>query len=398
MMMSGRASTTAVGHRLNAETFKKKAAQQMDETVTQLQGIWKQAGYEEIECQGLLGDIYAKLKAVCAAELEAEQQILEHAKLQVQLKATEYNNLCKQLGRASAARLSLDKDSNYTDKLAELERLIQTISVEVNERLSIINKEYQQVKDLTDSLGEEASPLNSFNGPPGTPELSDARLQLIREYKVAIQRNVEKRIEDMKRLSNDCYAVLSELSLLDNIHSQDEFMQNLVASQYNEYYETVKANYLDKWRTKFHLNDERQLKNLLSQIHAERERRRVELSTNGAEIARLWTLLRISTAERDQFTASFEMNLSMSTLIRGRQELQRLKEVRTKSLSKVIASIRNDILTIWKELAIDTERQQEDEFALYFVPVESLSDSAVSQLRIIHGSYSNPYLSTGGRA
>jgi hypothetical protein len=158
-------------------------------------------------------------------------------------------------------------------------------------------------------------------------------------------------------------------------------MQNILSSQYNEYFELAKSRNSEKWRNKFHANDERQLKNLVSQLHAERERRRVELSTNGAEIARLWTLLRIPTTEREQFTSSFELNLSMHTLIRGRQELLRLTEVRTKSLGKVISSIRADIMAIWKELSFDTVRQQEDEFALYFVPVESLADSAVGLIQ-----------------
>jgi chromatin remodeling complex protein RSC6 len=379
-MFAGRAST-AVGHRLNSETLKKKVSSLMDDSITQLYVIWKEAGYEEIECQGLLGDIYGKVRALCTAELEAERQILEHAKLQVQVKTNDYANMCKQLGRQSNVRLSLDKDSNYTDKLAELERLIEKISVEVNERLSIINKEYQQAKDLAERLGEEPIPLSSFSGPAGTPELSDARLQLIRDYKATIHKNIEKRVEDLKRLSNDCHALMAEMSLLDNIHAQDEFMQNILSSQYNEYFELAKSRNSEKWRNKFHANDERQLKNLVSQLHAERERRRVELSTNGAEIARLWTLLRIPTTEREQFTSSFELNLSMHTLIRGRQELLRLTEVRTKSLGTVISSLRADIMAIWKELSFDTVRQQEDEFALYFVPVESLADSAVGLIQ-----------------
>jgi len=42
------------------------------------QTIWSEAGYEEVECQSLLGDLLNKLKMTCAAELAAEQQVCVH--------------------------------------------------------------------------------------------------------------------------------------------------------------------------------------------------------------------------------------------------------------------------------------------------------------------------------
>ena len=39
---------------------------------------------------------------------------------------------------------------------------------------------------------------------------------------------------------------------------------------------------------------------------------RFELSTTGAEIARLWTLLRIPTADREAFQASFKVRSNSS--------------------------------------------------------------------------------------
>ena len=57
-----------------------------------IKGIWREAGYEEVECQGLLGDLLNKMKLTCAAELAAEQQILEHAKQQVNTRIQDYYN------------------------------------------------------------------------------------------------------------------------------------------------------------------------------------------------------------------------------------------------------------------------------------------------------------------
>ena len=49
----------------------------------QLQSIWNEAGYEEQECQGLLGDLYSKIKLLYSSEISSENRILELARDQV---------------------------------------------------------------------------------------------------------------------------------------------------------------------------------------------------------------------------------------------------------------------------------------------------------------------------
>ena len=118
-------------------------------------------------------------------------------------------------------------------------------------------------------------------------------------------------------------------------------------------------------------------------LKAEKERRREELLINGQEIARLWTLLRIPTSEREAFQSSFKMNLSIETLSKGREELERLKEIRTTSLSRVITSIRNDIAALWTEIGIETDEVKAIEFPSFFVDLNTLRDDSVD----IHESY-----------
>ena len=385
--MSHRTST-AVGHRMSADSFKKRTVQLVDESTSNLYAIWREAGYEEIECQGLLGDIFLKLKNVCTAELEAEQKILEHAKLQVQSKTAEYSEMCMQLGRPIELPSLLTRpDSNYTDKLAELQRMVGDISVEVSQRSSLLNAEYEKIVAVAASLGETIPTLATFCGPIGTPELSDVRLVLLREFHAAVSKKFEKRREELQAIASKCSSVMGELCLTNATTTTtiDDFVSSILESQYKSYYcfiaETISArgsatSSMD-WKLGVKTTDERNLNTLLSQLEAERERRRKELAENGAEIARMWTILRIPSSERDTFTSSFQMNLSMETLLTGRRELQRLREIRTKSLTRVISSIRNDIQLLWSELAIDSVQQQSEEFDTFFEPIESLDDSAV---------------------
>ena len=81
-----------------------------------------EAGYEESECQGLLGDLLNKLKLTCASELAAEQQILDHAKQQISMKLKFYNELCGKLGRNGISESALSV--NYVNKFLYLEKCI----------------------------------------------------------------------------------------------------------------------------------------------------------------------------------------------------------------------------------------------------------------------------------
>jgi hypothetical protein len=74
--LSYRASTTTGGEfpsglRVNSDVFKSRLLHVADDTVESLQVIWREAGYEDAECQGLLGDLLNKIKSTCAVELAA---------------------------------------------------------------------------------------------------------------------------------------------------------------------------------------------------------------------------------------------------------------------------------------------------------------------------------------
>ena len=62
---------------------------------------------------------------------------------------------------------------------------------------------------------------------------------------------------------------------------------------------------------------------------------------------------------------------------KGREELSRLKQLRIKSIGKIVTNIRAEIFPIWEELGVGTDEQRECEFPLYFVAVNELDDKSV---------------------
>ena len=339
-------------------------------------------GYDQNECQTFLNEFLNRMKASCASEVESENQILEHAKHQVVQKLHEYTDYCRQLGRVPVVAATGSGDglgNNYADKLQELDRLINSLNTEVSQRSKLINAEFNAIDILVSNLGDIPPSLEMFQGPDGTPELSDLRLHLLKQYKVSLETKREKTIEEMKEIAIDCHNSLIALALTENDHTNTDDNNN---NEHSYKFVECDAAIISFAKSSnlamgYHTKDLELLKERRFFLDREKEVRRSELGATGSEIARLWTLLRIPSAEREQFQTSFKMNLSLDTLSKGRDELKRLQEIRSTSLSRVIGSIRNDIVELWGEAGIDSFETRTAEFPTFFEAIESLDDSSV---------------------
>lgn len=359
---------------VSQSSFHKEIEKISQNTIATLDDIWKQCGYEEVECQGLRGDILSKIKNICAEEIAAEKKILDHAKEQVDSQQDRLHALHKQLGRTPSSDVTAAED-NYADKLTALEKAIAEITEEVDKRQGIIFAAYADVETIVEELEDKMPEEAEFNIPEEAPELSDARLEAYRAYYAKMLLIKEARINEMKNIANDCYKSIVDLVIeKEGYDSPDDKVAN----------EKVDACIIACVKSgEFNFNlgkkDLAELTARFQSLYEEKERRREELAKSGADIARLWTLLRISSAEREQFTNSFEMNLSLNTITAGRAELARLKEIRVKSLGKVISSIRGEIESLWREIAIDGEEQRREEFEAFYLPVVALQDESVEE-------------------
>lgn len=369
--LSMRLSVAESGVRVKPADFIARSEQLLDETIQSLQLIWQEAGYEEAECQGLLGDILTKFKSLCATELAAEQQILEHAKSQVLGKMEIYEELCAKLGREAPTDDQCMGD-NYADKLSRLEICISDIEIEVSQRREVLDQKHDEVLGLARELGEDIEA--DYDGGDAYCELSDDRLRLMDIYYKKLEGVREERVADIRKEIGECAKCMSDLVVLqegaDTLPDHKEFsdVDNTVLNfvKTGTYSHGVHKDFLGKLRRR------------LASLVLEKETRREELSRNGADIARMWTLLRVTQADREHFQTSFEMNLSMATLAKGREELARLHALRLESMGTVIASLRDEIESYWSELGLQSDEQKIEEFPLFYVPLKQLDDKAVS--------------------
>lgn len=354
------------GLRVNKEDFSGAVNSLTHETYESLLSIWKEAGYEEGECQGLLGDILTKFKALCASELSAEQQILDHAKQQVVVKLEEFASLCEKLGRSCEEEAAFGE--NFADRLAELEKRTFDIGVEISERSGQINAKAEEINNLITSLGEEGPP--EFEG----KDLSDARIESMTAYCSELEGIRSLRVTEMREVAEDCSKALLELVIPQE--GVDSLPQAVMYSDLDQAILQMQPGVEFPF---VHKDDFQRLITRAQALSDEKETRRQELASNGAEIARMWTQLRVPTADREAFQKSFNMNLSMETLNKGRGELARLKELRLSSLGTVIQSIRDEIAAYWEELGVTTEQQRAQDFPMFTTDVKTLADSSVEE-------------------
>lgn len=388
-------------------SFKGKLASTIDATLHGLNQVWLEAGYEEEEKQNLLGCFLEKLQQHCTQELEAETKILEHAKQQLKSDYAQYCVYCTQLGRPSPES-EAEMGSNLSDMLAELERRTEIITKEVLEREAVLNAAIKDVKDLCTVLGEPMPEAKEYAGPAGTHELADIRVKLLHKLRERLaQRKTEVReeqrglvssclkcavdmslsslaamqqialsAEEQQAAGGDCALTDAALMALVTVEDEATTAPVLTQAKLESQFKTATAGDLALLRAR------------LASLDREKQQRKASLASTGVEIARLWTLLRVPVAEREEFQKSFKMNLSRETLDAGEKELARLQDLRRQNFKAVIASIRQDICGLWMEcdgiptpeegsgVEVDVSHHAE-EFPAYFTPVEDLDDQAM---------------------
>lgn len=265
---------------------------------------------------------------------------------------------------------------NLTERLVELEMLIGAIAGEVSQRQSQLDNELVKIGNLVASIGNAAPSADAFDGPSGTPMLSDVRLNLMRLYVAELEGIKAERVRKVRILASDCFKYMQDLMYAEEgFKTMDDSEEYLMLDRAID-----KLHRSNDFTLGLYKADIARITLRLKSFVEEKERRRIELGQIGADIARLWTLLRIPSTERDQFSNSFKMNLSMETLSKGMDELARLREIRAKSLGKVITSIREDIAALWTEAGIESEEVRQAEFPCYFQDVSEVEDSAVRVL------------------
>jgi protein regulator of cytokinesis 1 len=94
-----------------------------------------------------------------------------------------------------------------------------------------------------------------------------------------------------------------------------------------------------------------------TELTAERKLRKARLQEMGTEIATSWEKLRVSDKEQLAFTQSVQ-GLGEDTMLKGEEELGRLRVLKSKMLGKLIMEARERIGVLWEETNTPVQQQQ----------------------------------------
>lgn len=233
------------------------------------------------------------------------------------------------------------------------------------------------LKLAVDLDGSPPSP-SELRGSESYAELSPERLNHLQSMRLRLEERRAEMKQEMLRVCSECHKSFDELALFKESFS--------TLNDYQEYKDLDKAivEAVESDRGLSLPIGKKNLESLrsrLSNLLKEKQNRRTELSRMGEEIARLWSVLHVPSQERDRFQSSFSLTLSEETLNRGRQELKRLKEIRSRNMEKVLSSLKEEVEALWVECGM-SEEQRQKQFPLFFAPPEHLNDDAVRTITL----------------
>ena len=350
-------------------------------TISDLLEKYSVAGYSEEEMATYLADFSFRIQSVCEEEVKAEQSILDLGLEQTQSFEQNIKQLLSTMGRHNETLfIYTDSKKSYNCRLNLLKYQMDCLVEEKSVRTDQLENMKAQVNHLVVELGEKVVDLPEGYEKEEVDLSDDAFKTMSDNFDVLIALK-KKRKAKMECICNQCYSLYTQLSLLTEGFSTlpDHLPHHTLDQQIISFVESNS----EILPFSLHSSDLNLLQSRLQALENEKSRRRDILAKLGNSIGKLWSSLRISTMERQDFQASFGTTLSMETIQKGKSELLRLKSLRCRDLPKKIERIREDILRLWNECQVDNDERRRIECPIYYKSVEELDDEAV--LTIILG-------------
>merc|ERR1711957_88470 len=94
----------------------------------------------------------------------------------------------------------------------------------------------------------------------------------------------------------------------------------------------------------------------VSELNGEKKRRKEKLAHMGADIGALWEKLQVSMEEQKKFAEGID-GLGSDTMEKGEKELERLHELKTTMMGKLIMEAREKIKVLWDKASIRVEQR-----------------------------------------
>ena len=325
-------------------------------TSKQLEKVWDEIGYTQEERAVELTELLSNFQRLCQDKIEKEQMDASHFR--------QINIELKDEIRKTSAALKMEADEAFLTRCemslqdealmldAKLEEL-RSIADVARRELSKYNEQLvDSHKALGWSLEEYWLDLSS--------DLTRDRILEFRDKVEEVDAKVQQRTSAIIQLLKDCQDMIKMLrcdteskeldhKIMNSLVESEDGTLNIVSIFESDSCTGISSDAFDK------------LTQRLSDLYVEKKERKRVLNELGAQIGELWEKLDVPKEAQRKFaeSASISTNgLGMDIIRKGEQELERLRELKSQMMGKLIIEAREKIKGLWNEThATDKQRE-----------------------------------------
>jgi Ase1/PRC1/MAP65 family protein len=332
-------------------------------TAHELEKVWDEVGYSPDDRAVQLNDLLVKFKDIC------EEKIVEETAVAETFRQTIVEAKEEMIRTAAALKADVDIKEiveskavqTLTDELATLEATLEGFRAAAKEAKCDLEEARDYILEAHSALGITMDPI--FNDVDS--DLTATRRALFHDKKNEMKEELTTRTNAVINLVRDCQQLMNDLrmepekngSALDKriagsiVRSKDGGF--IMASKFrSETCVGITPKALEE------------LTHYVAELHNEKRQRKIQLQEMGAEIGVLWERLRIPEADQLRFTQSVQ-GLGSDTIMKGEQELKRLKLLKAQMIGELVQETRDTISDLWDQINAKTSFR--NEFTLYYV-------------------------------
>jgi Ase1/PRC1/MAP65 family protein len=323
-------------------------------TAQQLEQVWDDVGYNPEERASQLSDLLRQFRNLCDGKISEERGVAETFRAEIKSAQEELEKTGKALKRMVDPHLLRETMTGYslTDQLAAVEAALEGLRTAAEAARQDLIQSRQYLMESYNALGwvleEEWIDIES--------DWTMERREAFHVKMDEVKQQVATRTNAVISLVQDCQHLLHDLRMDTEQSPLDHRIANsLVRSKDGSFMLTSKFE--TDTCVGIGSNVLEDLSHRATELTAERKLRKARLQEMGTEIATLWEKLRVSDKEQLAFTQSVQ-GLGEDTMLKGEEELGRLRVLKSKMLGKLIMEARERIGVLWEETNTPVQQQQ----------------------------------------
>ena len=326
------------------------------QTGAQLEEVWDEVGYSPEDRASQLSDLLIKIQDLCEQKIVEERSVAETFHQTI----AEAKEEIKQTASALKALvdpylLNESSDQTLSDELATLEATLEGLRTSANAAKEDLQGCLDYIVEAHDALGLEMDPkwrdIDS--------DLTAERREAFHRKRDEMKEEVATRMNAVIQIVRDCQQIMSDLKMEEEQGLESELDRqiagSLVRSKDGSF--IMASKFRSESCVGISAGALEDLTKRIAELHHEKRQRKERLHELGGEIALLWEKLHVPEEEQIAFPESVQ-GLSLDTIEKGEKEMQRLEQLKSKMLGKLIQEARESILSLWDQIEApeDTRR------------------------------------------